>query len=140
MMPLTKRTNGKRLFQILVVAILLGSLTIQADPFETWNWTHDNLYENKLPIPSGDLVNYTMHCGMEAGGPYPAMQVFEMQTPPSIEDVAFVVAGVPGDYYCVATVASKAYGTTSGYSNESPFVVLPEALGYVPEPPTLSLQ
>lgn len=130
----------KRTFQLLVAFVLLGALTIQADPLKTWNWGTPSEYENAQPIPGGDLVDYTLHCGMQPGGPYPAMQVFEMQTPPSIEDMAFVVAGLPGTYYCVSTVSSLNYGTTSRYSNEVPFVVLPGTLGFVPKAPILSLQ
>ncbi len=132
--------NMKRTLQLLVAVVLLGSLTIQAVPLKTWNWSGPFEYENMQPIPGGDLVDYTLHCGLQPDGPYPAMQVFEMQTPPSIEDMAFVVAGLPGTYYCVATVASLNHGTTSGYSNEVSFVMLPGTLGFVPKPPILSLQ
>jgi hypothetical protein len=130
----------KRVLQALVASVLLGSLTIQADPFKTWSWIDPTEYENGQLIPGGDLTNTTMHCGMQAGGPYPASQVFAMQTPPSIEDMAFVVAGLPGTYYCVATVSSIQHGTVSGNSNEINFTVLPGTLGFVPLPPVLSLQ
>ncbi len=130
----------KRFIQIAVALVLLGSLTIQADPLKTWNWTAPTTYINNIPIPGGDLTDTTLHCGMQLGGPYPATQVFTMQAPPSIEDMAFVVAGMPGEYYCVATVASTTYGTTSGFSNEVNFTVLPGTLGFVPRPLVLNLQ
>ena len=130
----------KRTLQALTALVLLGSLTIQADPLKTWSWTEPTEYENNTIIPFGDLTNYTLHCGMEQGGPYPATQIFDMQTPPSEEDMAFVVAGLPGTYYCVSTVTSVAHGTTSGFSNEVNFTVLPGSLGFVPKPPILSLQ
>ena len=130
----------KRFIQILITVILLGSLTIKADPIKTWNWTAPNTYENGALIPGGDLTSYTLHCGMQKDGPYPASQVFQMQVSPSLEDMDFVVAGLPGTYYCVATVNSIAHLTTSGYSNEVPFVMTPWTLGFVPNPPTLSLQ
>ena len=130
----------KRIIQLIITLVLLGSLTIQADPLKTWGWTHNNLYDNNAPVPGGDLTDFTLHCGMELGGPYPASQIFAMQVAPSIEDMDFVVAGLPGTYYCVSTVSSLAHLTTSGYSNEVPFVVSPGTLGFVPQPPILSLQ
>jgi len=126
--------------KFLTVFLLLGSLTIQADPLKVWQWTEPTQYENGNNIPGGDLTNYTLYCGMQQGGPYPAEKVFVMQTPPSEEDMAFVVAGLPGTYYCVSTVSSVAYSTTSGFSNEVNFTVLPGTLGFVPNPPVLSLQ
>ena len=127
-------------FRFALVILLLASLTIQADPLKVWQWTEPTQYENGQNIPGGDLTNYTLHCGMQSGGPYPATQTFAMQTPPSEEDMAFVVAGVPGTYYCVSTVDSIAHLTTSGFSDEVNFTVLPGTLGFVPRPPILSLQ
>lgn len=129
----------KRL-RFAIVLLLLGSLTIQADPLKVWQWTAPTQYENGQNIPGGDLTNYTLHCGMQAGGPYPAIKTFVMQTPPSEEDMAFVVAGLPGTYYCVSTVSSVQHATTSGFSNEVNFTVAPGTLGFVPRPPILSLQ
>lgn len=134
------RLSMKRAIQTLIATVLLGSLTLQADPIKTWNWVAPTAYENGTPIPGGDLEAYTLHCGMQAGGPYVASQVFEMQVSPSDEDMAFIVQGMPGTYYCAATVRSVAHGTESGYSNEVNFTVLPESLGLVPRPPILSLQ
>ncbi len=131
----------KRLLQLFTALVLLGSITIQAAPFETWSWSVPTEYKNETPIPPGDLVNFTLHCGMQFGGPYPAAQIFSVQTPPSVEDMAFVVANMAGTYYCVATVSSLQYSTTSEVSNEVNFTVLPTDLGLVPKPPTLlSLQ
>ena len=130
----------KRRIRFAVAIFLLGALTIQADPFKTWSWIAPTQYENNSSIPGDDLTAFTLHCGMESGGPYPASQIFNMQAPPSLEDMAFVVAGLPGTYYCVSTVSSVAHLTTSGFSNEINFTVLPGTLGFVPKPPVLSLQ
>lgn len=130
----------KRIAQALVASVLLGSLTIQAEPFKNWFWTDPTTYVNGQTIPPGDLTNTTLKCGMQSGGPYPAIQVFTDQVSPSSEDMAFVVAGVPGTYYCVATVSSIQYQSESGNSGEVSFTVAPGALGFVPNPPTLSLQ
>lgn len=127
----------KRYIKWFVAIILLGSITIQADPFETWNWTDPTQYENNQPIPSGDIINTTLYCSNNSGPPYEANQIFDMQTPPSIEDMAFIVAGVPGTYYCVATVSSLQYNTTSRFSNEKTFIVASGDLGFVPKPPVL---
>jgi len=128
-----------RYLKIAIAAILLGSLTVQADPFKTWNWTGPVTYENGQNIPGGDLINYTLHCGMVPGS-YVASQVVTMQTPPSLEDMQFIVQGMPGTYYCALTVQSLVHGTESAYSNEVNFTVLPGQLGLVPNAPVLSLQ
>lgn len=131
----------KKLIQVLTAIILLGSLTIQAAPDKTWSWQEPTLYENSQTIPAGDLVDYMLHCGDVSGGPYGSNKVFTSQAPPSIDDMDFVVQNTPGTYYCVSTVASQAHGTTSGFSNEVNFSVLPGDLGFVPLPPAnLTLQ
>ena len=119
----------KRLLQITIATILLGSLTIQAAPLKTWSWIDPVAYENGQNIPGGDLTNRTILCGIQSGGPYFASKTFEMQAPPSIEDMAFVVFGVSGTYYCVTTVDSILYQTTSKYSNEVSFVVAKKKSG-----------
>ena len=123
-----------------MASVLLGSLTIQADPFKTWSWQSPATYENGQAIPAGDLFNYTMHCSNNPGPPYEASKVFESQTPPSLDDMNFIVAGVAGTYYCVSTVDSLTHITTSGYSNEVNFSVQPGELGYVPNALILSLE
>ncbi len=131
----------KRLFQLLIAVFLLGTLTIQAAPEKTWSWAEPALYENGEAIPAGDLANYELHCGTAVGGPYPEAKAFSAQSPPSIDDMDFVVQGTPGTYYCVSTVDSLQYISTSGFSNEVNFSVLPVDLGFVPRPPTgLTLQ
>ena len=111
-----------------------------ADPMKTWYWEAPAFYENQQAIQPGDLTGYRLYCGMEEGGPYPANQIFSEQSPPSLEDMAFVVAGLPGTYYCVSTVSSLVHLTTSGFSNEVNFTVLPGDLGFVPQPPVLELR
>ena len=148
----------KRSSQLLVAAVLLGSLTIQAEPFKDWTWMDPTEYENNTPIPAGDLVARTLHCsnspadttipdGSKAFGNigscadrYETSTIFISQTPPSREDMAFIVGGLPGTYYCAATVGSIRYQSRAGCSEELNFIVLPGALGFVPKPMTLSLQ
>jgi hypothetical protein len=130
----------KKYLHLFIASILLGSITIQADPTKEWSWTPPTEYENTILIPAGDLVNYTLHCSNNAGPPYEASKTFNMQTPPSTDDMDFIVGGLPGTYYCVSTVDSLAYLTTSGYSNEVNFTVLPGTLGFVPSAPVLVLQ
>jgi hypothetical protein len=117
----------------LAAILLLGTLTIQADPFKTWSWTDPVEYVNNTPIPGGDLHQRKLYCGMQSGGPYPAEKVMDMQSAPSMDDMAFVVAGVAGTYYCVMTVESILYFTESGYSNEANFTVTQAQLGFVPK-------
>jgi hypothetical protein len=131
----------KRAFQICVAVLLLGSLTFStADPLKTWSWTDPTTYENNTPIPGGDLILRTLHCSNNPGDPdvpypnrYEASVVFAMQAPPSIEDMAFIVAGLAGDYYCSMTVGSLAHNSTSRYSNEIFFSVTSGQLGLVPK-------
>ena len=131
----------KRHLRIVVVLILLGSLTIQADPFKEWNWAEPTEYENNVPIPSGDDLTYTLYCGTTEGGPYDAFSTNMDKPPPQNIDMAPLVGNNPGTYYCVATARSSIYGTESGFSNEANFTVTSGDLGYVPRPPdNLTLQ
>lgn len=127
----------KKFLQYIIAFILLGSITISAEPFKDWNWTDPTTYVNKQPIPQGDLITRTLKCGNTEGGPYPMEAIFVSQIPPSREDMAFVVQGIPGNYYCVSTVWSLQYMSQSGISNEKLFIVAPGALGFVPNPPVL---
>ena len=148
----------KRSSQLLVAVVLLGSLTIQAEPFVDWFFVDPTEYENNQPIPGGDLTARTLHCGNNpaditipdgskafgnvgsCANRYETSTVFIMQASPSREDMAFIVGGLPGTYYCATSVGSIAYLSRSGCSEELNFIVLPGALGFVPKPMTLSLQ
>ncbi len=130
----------KRGIQIFVAFVLLGSLTIDAAPFKDWFWNDPTTYENGQQIPAGDLASRTLKCGSTLGGPYTMETLFVSQAPPSNEDMAFVVNGIPGDYYCISTVWSLTYMAESQVSNEVNFTVAPGALGFVPNPPVLTLQ
>lgn len=126
-------------FRFAIVVALLGTLTIQAEPIKTWSWIAPTQFENDELIPYGDLDSYTLHCSTTPGGPYTASKVFNYQTSPSDEDMAFIVNGMPGTYYCVSTVHSISHDTTSGYSNEVNFLVASGALSFVPRPPVLMI-
>lgn len=130
----------KRGLQFLIAAILLGSLTIQADPFKSWNWTAPTQYENDIPIPADDDLSYTLKCGVSAGGPYDRFEAMLKEPPPDLQDMGLLVQNTPGTYYCVATARSSLHGTESANSNEVNFTVLPTDLGLTPKPPVLSLQ
>lgn len=126
-----------KIIKFIITVVLLGLLTAQAEPFKTWSWTDPDTYTNNLPIPAGDLITRTLKCGTTQGGPYPNVVIFVSQTSPSVEDMMFVVNGVPGEYFCVSTVWSLEHMTQSGFSNERPFTVTPAGLGFVPNPPVL---
>ena len=132
---------SKRSVQLLIMGILLGSITIQADPMKLWNWDPALQYENSQPIPATDVQTFTLYCNDTAGESGPPYEVSlaldDVGAPPSNEDMAPVVRGRPGSYHCVATQRSSVYGTESGYSNERTFTVAPMDLGYVPAPPVL---
>lgn len=130
----------KRTVQIVVMAILLGSLTIQADPFKTWNWTAPTEYENEFPIPAEDDLVYYLYCGTTEGGPYDQYVSLLEEPAPTVQDMGGLVMNTPGTYYCVATARSTLHGTESRYSNEVNFTVLPTDLGLTPKPPVLSLE
>lgn len=126
-----------KLVKLTIAIILLGSLVVQGAPFKTWSWKDPTTYTNSLPIPAGDLITRTLKCGTTQGGPYPNVAIFVSQISPSVEDMVFVVNGVPGEYFCVSTVWSLGHMTQSGFSNERPFTVTPTGLGFVPNPPVL---
>ena len=132
--------NTKRLTQWAVAIILLGSLTVEGNPFKVFDWTPPTTYENSQPIPSSDNLTYTLYCNDtpgQSGPPYDvAIALDDPGAPPSTEDMDPVVQGRAGTYYCVATTTSSAYGTESVYSNESNFIVTAASLGNVPNPPT----
>lgn len=129
----------KRTLQWIVAIVLLGSLTIQADPIKTWNWTGPTQYENNTPIPAADALSFRLKCGSIEGGPYDQYETLLDATPPSIQDMAPLIMNTPGTYYCVATATSSLHGLESGSSNEVNFTVLPGDLGLRPKPPVLSL-
>lgn len=123
-----------------VVVLLLGSLTIQADPFKTWNWTGPTEYINGMPIPAADVLSFDLLCGYTQGGPYDQFAALMQSSPPSIQDMGALVMNTPGNYYCVSTATSGLHGLTSVHSNEVNFTVLPTDLGLVPKAPVLSLE
>lgn len=129
--------NGWR---VGILSLVLTAFAIQAEPYISWMWEAPATYENGQAIIVGDLENYTLSCGPTSGGPYPASKPFDAQIPPSMEDMAFLVGGVPGQYFCVSTVSSIRYGLTSGYSNEVNFTVEAVDLGYRPAAPRLSMR
>jgi hypothetical protein len=126
------------MLQWTVAIILLGSLTIQADPFKTWDWISPTEYENDSLIPASDELSYRLKCGAIEGGPYNLYET-TMIDKPSLQDMGPLVANAPGTYYCVATATSSAHATESAPSNEVNFTVLPSDLGLRPKPPVLSL-
>lgn len=123
--------------KLFVFTLLLSSLTINAEPFKTWTWTGPDTYENGDPI-IGDLLRFKLYCGWAKDGPYPNEAVFDIQTPPALQDMAFAVMGGVGTFFCVETARSSIYGTESNFSNEMSFTVTPESRGFVPLPPILS--
>ena len=124
--------------KILVALLLLGSLTLDAQPFKTWSWVGPSVYENGDPIIA-DPLTFRLHCGIDQGGPYPTTVLLDLQTSPALQDMVALVMGLPGTYYCVETATSSLFGSTSEYSNEANFTVTPASLGFVPVPPILTL-
>jgi hypothetical protein len=122
------------------MAVLLGSITIQADPFKTWNWTDPTEYENGSLIPETDDLSFTLKCGTTPGGPYDLYEALLSEPAPSVQDMGPLVMNTPGEYYCIATASSSLHGTESDWSNEVNFTVLPSEVGLRPKPPVLSLQ
>lgn len=147
-----------RLAVVMLLVPLVVDLEALAEPFKDWFWDDPVAYENTAPIPGGDLVMRALHCsnnpadqaipdGSLAFGNvgacedrYESSIIFAMQAPPSREDMVFIVGGLPGNYYCASSVLSTMYQSRSGCSNEVNFPVAPGELGFVPNPPILSLQ
>jgi len=129
----------KRKLQWIVATVLLGSLTLQADPFKTFNWTGPTQYENNTQIPPADALSFNLFCSRTQGGPYDLYTSLLDNAPPSIQDMGPLVANTPGTYYCIATATSSLHNLESEPSNEVNFTVLPSDLGLRPKPPVLSL-
>ncbi len=129
----------KRTLQWTVAILLLGSLTISADPIKTWTWDGPTEYENNMPIPPEDVLSFNLKCGNIQGGPYDQAEYLLDAMPPSVQDMASLVMNTPGTYYCVATATSSLHSTESESSNEVAFTVLPSDLGLRPKAPVLSL-
>jgi hypothetical protein len=121
------------------VLLLLGAITIQADPFKQWDWAAPTEYENGSLIPESDDLSYTLKCGVAAGGPYDRFETMLTEPPPDNQDMGLLVQNTPGEYYCIATARSSLHGTESAPSNEVNFTVLPSDLGLRPKPPVLSI-
>jgi len=132
------RARAGRVFVVacaLVVGFLFAPTQAEAAPIKVWSFIEATNYENGTIIPQGDLST-KLHCGLQQGGPWLISQM--MSTPsPSTEDMAFVVQGLPGNFWCTATHISAQYFSESGYSNEVGFSVTGSDLNLVPNPPTL---
>lgn len=126
-----------KILKLFILVLLLGSLTINAEPFKTWFWTGPDTYENGDPI-IGDPLEYKLYCGWAKDGPYPYSAVLDIQAPPALQDMAFAVLGMVGVFFCVETAKSSLYLTESPFSNEVSFTVTPASRGFVPLPPILS--
>ena len=126
--------------RISIALILLGSITVEGNPFKVWDWTEPTTYENLIPIDVADNLTYTLYCNTTpnlSGPPYSiAIALDDPGAPPSTEDMDPLVQGRAGTYYCVATASSSLHGTESVYSNEANFIVTAAQLGNVPNPPT----
>jgi len=122
----------KRLFQIFIASILLGSLTIQAEPFITWNWTPPTTYNNGQPIPASETLIYTLHCGLDQQPRNIDIAITDPNAPPSNEDMVGIVQGVPGSYSCDISAFSTLQQSESTSSNVVNFTVTPTMLGLVP--------
>ena len=105
----------------------------------TFDWLPPSEYTNDMPIPAADALSYTLLCGAESGGPYDRVSFLLDPVPPSMQDMAVLVANTPGNYYCVLTATSSLWGTTSDPSPEVTFYVAPTDLGLRPKAPVLSL-
>ena len=95
----------KKFLRAFTLVVLFGLITINAAPFLTWSWVGPDAYENGDPIIA-DLLTFRLLCGTTMGGPYPDSVALDIQTPPSLQDMQFVVTG-PGTYYCVSTATSS---------------------------------
>lgn len=126
-----------KFIKLFVALFLLSTITI-AEPFKNWNWTPPSQYVNNTPIPASDVLTYKLYCSDTDGGPYTtSFPVTDPNAPPAMIDMAPVVKGVPGTYYCVATATSSTHGSESAYSLQKDFTVTAMDLGLAPKPPVL---
>lgn len=132
---LHKLENKMKKLASLGALSLLLSLTASAEPSSTFTWVNPTQYENGEMIPITDPLSFRLYCGTISGGPYTNSVMFNTASP-SQEDMAFCVAGIPGQYFMVATTLSS-NGEESVFSNEVSRTYTEGDLGRIPLPPTL---
>lgn len=132
------RFKMKRAVQTLVALVLLGSLTIQADPMITDTYQKATTYENGFPRESDDVFTEGWMCGPTSGGPYTVeIGVTDPNAPPSFEDFGPCVTEGAGTYYRRGFTDSSKYGRSRLSDGERSFIVTEQDLGFVPNPPVL---
>lgn len=138
---LKEYSEMKKLLQIMVAVVLLGSLTIgysQGVPVShTFQCTPATTYINGLPYAADDVITDILHCGSTINGPYPDQTPFVCEAD-TVVDVSFVVRNIPGTYFCRAVHHSAKYNNDSRLSDaEANFTVTEDDLGFVSNPPGL---
>jgi len=126
-----------RFWKGVIVGLLLAGFAF--GQVLTFDWLAPATYTNAVPIPAADALSYTLLCGDTQGGPYDNVSFLLDPLPPSMQDMAVLVANTPGDYYCVLTATSSLWNTTSDPSPEVSFSVAPTDLGLQPMAPVLFL-
>lgn len=128
----------KRITQWFIAIILLGSITIQADPIITDTYVKATAYENGFPRESDDVFTEAFLCGPTSGGPYLVeIAVTDPNAPPSVEDFAPCVTEGAGTYYRRGVTYSSKYGRSRLSDGERSFTVTAQDLGFVPNPPII---
>ena len=113
----------KKTIQVLIAALLLGSLTIQADVF-TVSWLPPTQYTDNSPLLEQDLDYYTLYVdGVST--------IFYDSVPGSYSQLHTIV---PAGTYDLTLTVTTLEGVESGPSNVKVFTVGPRT----PKPPTLT--
>ena len=126
----------KKTIQLLIAAVLLGSLAIQAD---FTGWRPSTIYTNGQQIPASDIQTFKLHCNTtpeEFGSPYEiSFPGYDLQAGLTPADQALVHNYVAGTYWCAPTQFSTVHVSRSDYGPEQYFTVTAQTMGFVPNPP-----
>lgn len=125
----------KILAMFAATLLLFAGLSFAQELNERLSWTPPTQYTDNSPIAPGELVSYTISCGIAPGNYILTLTVPGDTTEASrallMESMGLVLGG---EYHC-AVQATTANGLTSAYSNEVAFNV-PD--NRVPAAPVLS--
>lgn len=129
----------KLLTELLLLMVVLMSAPVWAEPNPNMSATAPTLYDDDTPIPSSDILAYTVWCNdLDNGMYFYSFGVVGLTEPGGATfDISRCVKGRAGTYFFVATVWSPLKMTRSIYSNQVTRTYEIGDFGPTPRSPTL---